>query len=131
MSRADRPPELPAEGLLPVILQGPAREHPEELRDALGRLNNPDPGGAIGSDARPNASPGPGSSSRPSCSSGEDTYACDETAAKALCCAPIPTCGNGAVDHPEENCDDGNNDDTDDCLSVCDYRMPGGGGYLC
>ena len=66
--------------------------------------------------------------SRPGCTSG---YGCNETAAQALCCSPNPLCGNGVVDSVEENCDDGNNNDGDSCLNVCDDRTPGGGGTNC
>ena len=59
-------------------------------------------------------------SSRPSCTSG---YGCNERQVGALCCRPTPTCGNGRVDHPEERCDDGNNNENDTCLNSCDTRM--------
>ena len=70
-------------------------------------------------------------SSRASCTSG---YGCNERGARALCCAPQGKCGNGQVDHPEEHCDDGNDDDTDECLSNCAWRRPavhGLGGIGC
>ena len=51
-------------------------------------------------------------------------YGCNEQFASALCCAPTMTCGNGQVDPPEEECDDGNQDDTDACLSTCNWRTP-------
>ena len=57
-------------------------------------------------------------------------YGCNEQYAMALCCAPTPTCGNGLVDSPEEDCDDGNPDETDDCLSSCAWRIPGAHGYV-
>jgi hypothetical protein len=60
-------------------------------------------------------------SSRPSCPAG---YGCNEQAAYALCCAPNPRCGNGVVDTAEEECDDGNQSDTDACLSTCTWRVP-------
>lgn len=66
--------------------------------------------------------------SRPECTAG---YGCNETQAQALCCSPNPLCGNGVVDSVEENCDDGNSNDGDSCLNVCDYRTPGGGGTNC
>ena len=49
-------------------------------------------------------------SSLPNCVA---NYGCNEQRATA------PSCGNGEVDHPEEGCDDGNDDDTDACLAVC------------
>ena len=66
--------------------------------------------------------------SRPDCSSG---YGCNEKQGQALCCSPNPSCGNGVVDHPEETCDDGNNNDTDSCLNVCDVRVLTGSGTNC
>ncbi|NVB38299.1 hypothetical protein G6O69_10690 [Pseudenhygromyxa sp. WMMC2535] len=53
---------------------------------------------------------------------------CNERHAQALCCAPSPTCGNGVVDSPDEQCDDGNDDDGDACLSSCSWREPGAHG---
>mgnify|MGYP002634530272 CR=1 FL=1 len=60
-------------------------------------------------------------SSQPACSTG---YGCNETQGMALCCRDSPSCGNGVVDNPEEACDDGNQDDSDDCLSSCAWRVP-------
>ncbi len=37
---------------------------------------------------------------------------------QAMIEVPVSCCGNGAV-NPFEDCDDGNDDDTDDCLSTC------------
>jgi cysteine-rich repeat protein len=45
--------------------------------------------------------------------------------ANVLCCAPTLSCGNGVVDSIEEACDDGNQDETDDCLNSCSLREPG------
>ena len=56
------------------------------------------------------------SSSRPQCFG---NFGCDEKNNYALCCAPLASCGNGLVDHPEEQCDDGNQSDNDDCLNNC------------
>jgi len=70
-------------------------------------------------------------SSQPACSTG---YGCNETQGMALCCRDSQTCGNNVVDLPEEACDDGNNDDSDDCLSSCTWRVPinwGLGGLGC
>jgi cysteine-rich repeat protein len=71
-------------------------------------------------------------SSRPdSCSA---SYGCNEKQVEALCCAPTPTCGNGMVDAPQEQCDDGNAVETDTCLNNCSYRVPsqnGVGGNGC
>lgn len=64
-------------------------------------------------------------SSRESCTS---TYGCNETQVQALCCLPSPSCGNGVVDSPEEQCDDGNQDETDDCLNSCTFRLGSGTG---
>ncbi len=60
-------------------------------------------------------------SSRATC---EAPYGCNELLVNALCCAPTPTCGNGVVDSPEEECDDGNLVETDDCLNSCAWRVP-------
>ncbi len=56
------------------------------------------------------------SSSRPQCAG---PLGCDDKNNHALCCAPLLTCGNGVVDHPEEQCDDGNKSDSDACLANC------------
>lgn len=56
------------------------------------------------------------SSSRPQCAG---LLGCDDKNNHALCCAPLLTCGNGVVDHPEEQCDDGNKSDGDACLANC------------
>jgi cysteine-rich repeat protein len=56
------------------------------------------------------------SSSRPECYS---NLGCDDKNNFALCCAPLATCGNGVVDHPEEQCDDGNKNETDGCFAHC------------
>ncbi|MCP4869293.1 MAG: hypothetical protein GY898_11305 [Proteobacteria bacterium] len=60
-------------------------------------------------------------SSRSSCPA---SYGCNENQAQALCCRDNPTCGNGVVDSPLEQCDDGNTSDADDCLNVCAWRVP-------
>ncbi len=51
---------------------------------------------------------------------------CNEGIHAALCCAPIPTCGNGVVDDPLEECDDGNGDDLDGCSNACANRFGSG-----
>ena len=56
-------------------------------------------------------------------------YGCNEQEAYALCCAPMASCGNGVVDGPEEQCDDGNASDADDCLSTCTWRVPTDHGF--
>ncbi len=61
-------------------------------------------------------------SSRESCTT---DYGCNETSVQALCCLPSPSCGNGVVDSPEEQCDDGNQDETDTCLNSCTLRFGG------
>ncbi len=60
-------------------------------------------------------------SSRGAC---ETNFGCNELEVRALCCAPLPSCGNGIVD-PLEACDDGNTDEADDCLNSCSWRVPG------
>jgi hypothetical protein len=60
-------------------------------------------------------------SSRPSCTTG---YGCNEKDVMALCCQPTATCGNGMLEAPEEDCDDGNSSETDDCLNSCSWRQP-------
>ncbi len=64
-------------------------------------------------------------SSRATCTA---TYGCNEQSVSAVCCAPTPTCGNGVVDSPEEECDDGNTDETDACLNSCAWRVPAANG---
>ncbi len=64
-------------------------------------------------------------SSRPSCTA---TYGCNEKNVQALCCLSSPTCGNGIVDSPEEQCDDGNQDESDACLNSCTFRVGSGPG---
>ncbi|MGH1344467.1 MAG: DUF4215 domain-containing protein [Nannocystales bacterium] len=54
---------------------------------------------------------------------------CNETVLAALCCAPIPSCGNGVTDNDLEECDDGNDDDFDDCSNSCAHRQ--GSGPFC
>jgi len=81
----------------------------------IGPYNNP---GTLETDLVLNCGYG---SSRDSCSTG---YGCNETHVRALCCAPNPNCGNGQVDDPEEECDDGNNIETDECLNNCSWRKP-------
>lgn len=39
---------------------------------------------------------------------------------------PVSCCGNGAI-NPFETCDDGNDDDTDDCLGTCEAASCGDG----
>ncbi len=64
-------------------------------------------------------------SSRDTCVTG---FGCNELAAMPVCCAPNPPCGNGVVDAPEEECDDGNLDETDTCLNSCSFRQPSANG---
>ena len=54
---------------------------------------------------------------------------CNETTLSALCCAPIPSCGNGVADNDLEECDDGNDDDFDECSNSCASRQ--GSGPFC
>jgi cysteine-rich repeat protein len=63
------------------------------------------------------------SSSRPQCVS---NLGCDDKDNLALCCAPLASCGNGVVDHLEEQCDDGNKSDNDECLANCMTRYAAG-----
>jgi cysteine-rich repeat protein len=51
---------------------------------------------------------------------------CNEGIHAALCCAPILSCGNGVIDDPLEECDDGNDDDFDACSSACANRTGSG-----
>jgi len=93
-----------------------------------GHFTVPDAGkssGNLGQDETHNCYFG---SSRPACPAG---YGCNETGAVALCCSKNPKCGNGAVDGPEEVCDDGNWNQDDACLNNCTKRLPGGGGTNC
>ncbi len=41
----------------------------------------------------------------------------------AVACSDDPFCGDGERNTPEEQCDDGNSDDTDFCLSTCKARV--------
>ncbi|MGB1278284.1 MAG: hypothetical protein ACPG77_21235, partial [Nannocystaceae bacterium] len=34
-------------------------------------------------------------------------------------CSPLPTCGDGTLDSEYEACDDGNDDNTDACTTIC------------
>jgi cysteine-rich repeat protein len=55
-------------------------------------------------------------------------FGCDDKNSFALCCAPLPFCGDGKLD-PEEQCDDGNKSDSDDdCFSNCMTRYADGDG---
>merc|ERR1711936_705740 len=63
-------------------------------------------------------------SSRPGCNEYEHTSACNQKEATALCCSENPSCGNGIVEPPLEECDDGNSNDDDTCLSTCTWRFP-------
>ncbi len=54
-------------------------------------------------------------------------YGCDDKNSYALCCAPLPFCGDGKLD-PGEQCDDGNKDSDDDCFSNCMTRYADGDG---
>ncbi len=56
------------------------------------------------------------SSSRSACPT---NAGCDFMGHYALCCAPSHLCGNGIVDGPDEECDDGNQVNTDACLNSC------------
>ncbi|MCA9688289.1 MAG: DUF4215 domain-containing protein, partial [Myxococcales bacterium] len=49
---------------------------------------------------------------------------CNEPFVQALCCAPAPLCGDGVVNSVEEECDDGDLDETDECLNSCAWRQP-------
>ena len=94
--------------------------NPNHLGRALGVIVCRANGGAghytvsnLGNDERFNCSFG---SSRPNC---EANYGCNEQRNSALCCAPLASCGNGEVDHPEETCDDANDNEVDACLASC------------
>ena len=58
-------------------------------------------------------------SSLPQCST---VYGCNEKAHSALWCSTNPSCGDGVVTAPLEECDDGNDSDEDDCLNTCTWR---------
>lgn len=42
-------------------------------------------------------------------------------------CGPAPTCGDGVVNQPSEQCDDGNGSNIDDCTSACKLAVCGDG----
>lgn len=73
----------------------------------------------LGQDSTMNC--GYGSSRPNSCPA---NYGCNEQQVEALCCAPTPSCGNGVVDNPEEERDDGNQIETDAGLNACSWRAP-------
>jgi len=60
-------------------------------------------------------------SSRESCPT---QYGCADKQTTALCCSDSSECGDGVTQEPLEECDDGNNDDADDCLTSCTWRVP-------
>ncbi|MBL9101683.1 MAG: DUF4215 domain-containing protein [Myxococcales bacterium] len=62
------------------------------------------------------------SSSRLAC---PGQFGCDDTNNAALCCSPLPFCGDGKLD-PEEQCDDGNSSQLDDCFPNCTARYAPG-----
>lgn len=65
--------------------------------------------------------------SRPGCekwAEAEEGSDCNNKYASALCCSQTSTCGNGVVDGIEEECDDGNNNEMDDCLRSCTWKTP-------
>ena len=72
----------------------------------------------LGNDAILNCGYG---SSRATCPA---NYGCNEQQVEALCCAPAALCGNGVINAPEEECDDGNQVETDNCLNNCSFRNP-------
>jgi cysteine-rich repeat protein len=81
--------------------------------------------GVMGDDSTNNCTYG---SSRETCLTG---YGCNQLDSQAVCCVDQPLCGNGVVDSPNEACDDGNPDNTDDCLDSCWWRRPSDYGYGC
>jgi len=63
-------------------------------------------------------------STRPSCDKwGNGKDDCDQKDAIALCCSNNPKCGNGVVEAPMEECDDGNANNEDECLDSCTFRL--------
>jgi cysteine-rich repeat protein len=76
--------------------------------------------GLLSNDAGDNCTYG---SSKPQCVA---PYGCNEKDYYAICCAATPTCGDGKVDAPEEECDDGNKSDDDQCFSNCMTRTKAG-----
>ena len=63
-------------------------------------------------------------SSRCPCNNYENTgKACNDKGAIALGCSHNPKCGNGLVEAPLEECDDGNNNNEDQCLNSCTFRV--------
>ena len=63
------------------------------------------------------------SSSRPSCSKFLNNIDCNHKEAIALCCSRNPGCGDGVVEAPLEECDDGNTNNEDQCLNSCVFRI--------
>ena len=41
--------------------------------------------------------------------------------------AELPVCGDGVLEAPQEECDDGNEEDGDDCTARCDIAVCGDG----
>jgi len=62
-------------------------------------------------------------SSRPECNAYENSSStCDSKHLSALCCSALSTCGDGVVQAPLEECDDGNKDNKDECFNSCSFR---------
>jgi len=62
-------------------------------------------------------------SSRPECNGLENSSSsCDQKKDSALCCSALSTCGDGVVQAPLEECDDGNKDNKDECFNSCSFR---------
>ena len=76
--------------------------------------------GSLANDANDNCIYG---SSKPQCVA---NYGCNEKDYYAACCAPTPTCGDGKLDAPEEECDDGNKSEDDQCFNNCITRNKNG-----
>ena len=62
-------------------------------------------------------------SSRPECNQLYGGRSCNEKHVTALCCSANPKCGDGVVQAPLEECDDGNSSNNDDCLNSCTFRV--------
>jgi len=62
-------------------------------------------------------------SSRPECPEYYGTVDCNKKQFSALCCSALATCGDGVVQAPLEECDDGNKDNYDLCLNTCSLML--------
>jgi len=61
------------------------------------------------------------------CDRGEDNTDIPYGGGCSNACQPIPSCGDGTLDAPEESCDDGNESNEDACTIMCELAACGDG----